>query len=68
MAYGVRSVFCCCICQLTDLYTFDASLKEAEVSYNEVCEAYLQMFKELHLDIVKGNKWNLKVYKDSIPC
>ena len=36
------------------MYTFDESLEKAEISYNEVCDSYSEMFKKLNLNVLKG--------------
>lgn len=43
-----------------DLYTFDEDEREARETYDTVTETYEKIFKDLHLDVIKGKCYQLR--------
>lgn len=41
---------------MKDLYTFDFTLNNAQETYEEVCEVYENIFKNIGVTFIKGNK------------
>lgn len=38
---------------MKDMYTFDSCVQNAELTYETVCKAYIQLFKLLDIDVIK---------------